>query len=178
MISKKYSGDYRLENREETGKKPKTVPVYTGQYFVYPEGTDLKKLRVRHAAAAAIAWAALISALCLNTFAAHRIYVSGPLAVSFLPLLYLSFGVYSLAAAEPPYTREQRDKTYERIVKSSFMVFVLSLAALIGDVIVTASSPELLYIPQDIIFCGLTAVECACAASVFFRRRELNTVKK
>jgi hypothetical protein len=141
VVNKKYSKDYRLENRLTQNGKLVTIAVYQGEYYVF-SADRLKLLRSRNiiAALSIIYWISFSAGLVVDSGAMHRWYVSFPYFAGFLPAAFLVSSVYylirfSAKTPEKGFTREQRDKVYGRLSQCSLTMLILSCVAAAGIVV-------------------------------------------
>ena len=94
MVSKKYLGDYRLENRRDpkTGKI-KTVPEYCGEWFGFERGADevrrTKRLCLALTAAVEVLF---LTVLLLNAPCGRIYYVMLPFAAMVFPAFLYDTG--------------------------------------------------------------------------------------
>lgn len=123
MAGKKYASDYRMEETILPGGKKKSHRVYQGVYYQFsnpPE--ELRRLRLELLIGSVLIAALLLPLLFANTTLARTIYVALPCVVALAPS-YLLFAVgLRLAKPERQLTREDRDKTDQRLRGAGLML--------------------------------------------------------
>ena len=134
LVSKKYVGDYRLENVPDRRGKLKTVPVYRGPLFRFTaDEKTLKAAKGRCLALTVLLSAALLVTLVLHSELLQRIYVVMPLVLSILPTALIWAGVYHLFTAGPALPRDKSDKIHNRFAGWSILLLALSALSLLGQ---------------------------------------------
>ncbi len=169
MVSRKYVGDYRLENVPDRRGKLKTVPVYRGPLFRFSaDEKTLKTAKRRVLALTAVLTAALLVTLLLPSELLQRLYVVMPLVLSIIPAMLLWTGVYHLFTAGPAVPRDKCDKIHNRFAGWSVVLTALSALSLFGQLAsyFTGSAADI-----PVTFC--TAVMAACAAWLFAGKKDL-----
>jgi len=138
VLSKKYAKDYRLENEVGPSGRMVTRVVYCGAYYGFSADRDtLRRARTVILLSCLGYWVFFWLGLFLNAAAMRQLYVALPYFFGFLPAVYLTSSLWYLFqyTNRPPehgLTREQRDKTYERLSTSSFLTLLLSGMAAVG----------------------------------------------
>lgn len=135
MITRKYAGDYRLENVPGKGGKQKTVPVYQGEWFVFPDESALGGLLRGFwilTLGNAVGW---ILTLCLNCGPMRQFYVLAPMIGSGIALLFRAMALWDLRHKPRPYTRKQRDKITDRVKSAGLICALLQSLAAGGSVL-------------------------------------------
>ena len=185
MLNKKYVGDYRLENKENKKGKMVTKAVYKSAYFVFEKPEEEVKNAVRAVtvltAAAAVAFAVAIVFYSNKGFSAQY-YTLIPFALCVFPLLYLCFAVYSLnkfmRGTEHRATREQKDKMYERLAKSSFIIMLLSgwniCGIILAFILKNAGQEARPVTTNDIIFAIMSIIFFTSAVLSFSFRKKVS----
>ena len=170
MVSRKYVGDYRLENITDRRGKIKTVPVYRGPLFRFKaEGKTLKIAKRRLLLLTALATAALLVTMLLHSQLLTRIYVVMPLVLSILPAVLLWMGVYNLFTAGESVRRDQSDRIHNRFAGWSVVLIVLSVFSLAGHIIAYFGSFDAGGIPVTVC----TIVLLLCGALIFRGKDDL-----
>lgn len=170
MVSRKYVGDYRLENITDRRGKLKTVPVYRGPLFRFKaEGKTLKIAKRRLLLLTALATAALLVTMLLRSQLLTRIYVVMPLVLSILPAVLLWMGVYNLFTAGESVRRDQSDRIHNRFAGWSVVLIVLSVFSLAGQIIAYFGSFDAGGIPVTVC----TIVLLLCGALIFRGKDDL-----
>ncbi len=170
MVSKKYVGDYRLENVTDRRGKLKTVPVYRGPLFRFvAEDTRLKTAKRRMLLLTALVTAALLIIMLLRVEMLMRIYVVMPLVLCILPVVLLWMGVFNLFTAGDSVRRDQGDRIHNRFAGWSVVLIVLSAFSLLGQVTVYLGSGE----NGGITVTVCTIVLLFCGTFIFRGKNEL-----
>ena len=163
MVSRRYVGDYRLENDRDKNGKLVTKPVYKGKYYVFEKNAEEVQRATRMLVVCALT--AIIALAIGLTFVGNKgfssqFYTVLPQAICVLPLAYFCVAVYYLLTTKLPATRERKEKMSDRVSKCSFIMllmagwnlsgillaFILKLSrvekrpVLTGDVVYIASS--------------------------------------
>ena len=173
MASRKYLGDYRLENVEKNGKL-KTVAVYRGKHYGFRNPEALRKERPKLIACAAAFWFFQLAALTVRTRCAHYIFVIMPMAFAMLPFWFTSMGLYTALTVKGSMIHEQADKLESRFSGGSLIAAALSGAALTGSFVVFFLIGQ---IPAagDILFVFSAAAQTLAAVLCFRSRSCLKT---
>lgn len=170
MVSRKYVGDYRLENVPDRRGKLKTVPVYRGPLFRFKaENGVVKAAKRRLLLLTALVTAALLATMLLRAECLTRIYIVMPLVLSILPAVLLWMGVYNLFTAGESVRRDQSERIYNRFAGWSVVLAVLSALSLIGQIAAYLASFDAGDIPVTVC----TIVLLLCAALIFRGRSDL-----
>ena len=160
MVSKKYVGDYRLENVPNRRGKLKTVPVYRGPLFRFKaEEKRLAAAKRRLLVLTVIASAALLVTMLLRAEILSRIYVVMPLILSILPTVLLWMGLYNLFTAGESVPRDKCDRIHNRFAGWSIVLLALAALSLIGQITAYIGSASAGGIPVTI--CTLAIMVCA-----------------
>ena len=170
MVSRKYVGDYRLENVPDRRGKLKTVPVYRGPLFRFKaEDGVVKAAKRRLLLLTALATASLLVTMLLRSELLTRIYVVMPLVLCILPAVLLWMGVYNLFTAGTSVRRDQSDRIYNRFAGWSVVLAVLSAFSLAGQIAVYLASFDAGGIPVT----ACTVVLLLCGALIFRGKNDL-----
>lgn len=172
MISRKYVGDYRLENVPDRKGRLRTVPVYQGPVFRFTAAPQaLRNTKIRCAALAAIGTAALLGTLLSPAAILRRWYARVPLVLCAPTMAEVWAGVIGLLGAGKALTREQRDKMAPRIVGWGLATAILAALSLSGQAAayVTGSGPD------GVPVTACTAALCAAALGLFCAKGALRT---
>lgn len=170
MVSKKYVGDYRLENVPDRRGKLKTVPVYRGPLFRFKaEEKRLAVAKRRLLCLTAIASAALLVTMLLRSDILTRIYVVMPLVLSILPTVLLWMGLYNLFTAGESVPRDKCDRIHNRFAGWSIVLLALASLSLAGQITAFIGSASARGIPVTVC----TLVIMACAFLIFRGRTDL-----
>ena len=170
MVSKKYVGDYRLENVPDRRGKLKTVPVYRGPLFRFKaEESRLAITKRRMLCFTAIESAALLVTMLLRAEILSRIYVVMPLILSILPTVLLWMGLYNLFTAGKSVPRDKCDRIHNRFAGWSIVLLALAALSLVGQITSYIGSASARGIPVTIC----TFAIMACAILIFKGRADL-----
>ena len=129
MVSRRYVGDYRLENVKDKNGKLVTKPVYKGKYYVFEKSAEEVRRGVRTlAACAAVAILTLLTGLLFvgNKGFTAQFYTLIPMVICTLPLAYLCVAVYYLLTSKPPVTRERKEKMSDRVSKCALILLLMA----------------------------------------------------
>jgi hypothetical protein len=183
MLSKKYVGDYRLENVKDKNGKLVTRPVYKGAWYVFVNGADNVRQETRLIAvltAAAIVFLAVSLLFYSNKGFTAQYYTLIPFLVCVFPLMYLCIAVYNLikVTRRDPVraTREENDKMSDRVAKCTFVMMLLSGWNLCGIVLAyilkLAGKETRPVVTGDIVFSLSSALFFAVIVFIFSRRKK------
>ena len=174
MGYKKYAKDYESEVYADIRGRLHTKAVYRGKFFRYraEEGTVRRQL-LWDSGITVLAWAALFTALMLNTCAGRTMYVILPAVCCFLPLVYVSWSLITGWLHKAPMKREFADGVYERRCSSSLLYLIFAGAALLGYAVMVILKTSALFLPADILFGGMLLILLLTAILLFRRRKGL-----
>ncbi len=135
MVSRKYAGDYRLENVKDKNGKLVTKAVYRGEIFGFerPE-EEMRRSRRIFLVSTICEWVFLIAFLFINSDKGRVLYVSLPMIAAAFPLLGQSDTVGLLYRKSGEYKRQEKDRITERLVSYVFISFFLALCSAVGHV--------------------------------------------
>ena len=168
VVSRKYVGDYRLENVTDRRGKLRTVPVYRGPLFRFiSEEAVLKKAKKRCLLLTFLITAALLATMILHADILSRVYVVMPLVLSFLPTALLWAGIYSLFRSVDPVPRDKSDRIHNRFAGWSVVLIALTAFSLIGQIAAYFGGAGAGNIP--ITVCTAAVIVCAC---LIFREKQ------
>lgn len=174
MVSRRYVGDYRLENVADRKGRTVTRPVYRGDIFNFEKSDEemikTKRLLFR---TTIMEWMAYIFALLNNSDKGRVMYVSLPLIAVAFPLLGQS-SIIHLIRAGGEYKREEKDRITERLVSYSFISLFFALCSFACHVGAWIKSGESV---EDAVVLSLTAALIALSYSVFSKRKDLSMKK-
>ena len=170
MVSKKYVGDYRLENVLDRHGRLKTVPVYRGPMFRFKAGeATLKSAKLRNVLLLAVSSAALLLPLLFPTEILSDIWAALPLAMCLLPTVLLWMGIYELFTAGEKVPRDKCDRIHNRFAGWSIVLVILSALSLLGQTAAYLGGAAWKGLPVTLC----TAVVTVCAVLVFRGRKDL-----
>lgn len=171
MISRKYTGDYRLENQTEADGTIKTVPVYRGAYYVF-EFEKKRTYAIRlYGACALVFWVAVLTGLLLNTRCARSLWVVFPQVLSLLPAGYASVGIWDMIKAPDQMIREKAEHVRDRISGGALAALILASASVIGSGVTAALYWEELILPADAFYIIMQLAAVAALTIMFINRR-------
>ena len=153
MVSRKYVGDYRLENVPDRRGKLKTVPVYRGPLFRFKAEESKVKAAKRRC--------------LLLTFLETAAVM--PLVLCILPTVLLWMGLYNLFTAGETVPRDRCDRIHNRFAGWSVVLLVLSAFSMIGQITAYIGSSTAENVPVTIC----TVVIMFCAAFLFGGKKDL-----
>lgn len=163
LFTRRYVGDYRLENVRDSRGKLRTVPVYRGTRFRFEEANR----RARLLAPAVIASAAEAPLLAVNSDLMRTWFVSAPIVLGLIPLILLWTVVVRLFTVKREFRREDRDLFENRFPVSTLLFGVLNAAAAITGSIAS------LRIPKELLLCACPVICAACGFDLFAQRKRL-----
>ena len=170
MVSRKYVGDYRLENVPDRRGKLKTVPVYRGPLFRFKaEESKVKAAKRRCLLLTFLETVALLITMILHSEMLSRIYVVMPLVLSILPTVLLWMGLYNLFTAGETVPRDRCDRIHNRFAGWSVVLLVFSAFSLIGQITAYIGSSTSENVPVTVC----TVVIMLCAAFLFGGKKDL-----
>ena len=135
MAGRKYAADYRLETHISPEGKPESVPVYQGKYYTFVESPDrIQWLKRSLILGIALELLLLIPIMLDNTRIGRTIYIVLPAVFSLVPIYLLGAAVRRLST-EPPFNRECRDKTDNRIRGGCVSLVIFLAISCIGSLV-------------------------------------------
>ena len=175
MISRKYVGDYRLENVRDRKGRLVTKPVYRGDIFGFEKsGEKIVKTRRMFIRSTVLEWVILIFSLLINSDKGRVMYISLPLIAVAFPLLYQSDAAALLMKRGGDYKREEKDKVTEKMVAAVFISFFFSLCSSVGHIVSWITSGES---TEDAVLLSLTLAIVFISWSIFSKRKDLSMTK-
>ena len=175
MVSRKYAGDYRLENRTDAKGRVKTVAVYRGRDYFFEDPRARERGTRRTLALLALAlWPELIVPLIPQTLAGRTAWIVLPYAAALMPALFLSMSVWNYLRAREPMHREIADRISGRVPICTLLTAILTLAALVGEIVQIILQWSLLA-PADALFALCAAAACAGSIRAHGLSRRLRT---
>lgn len=176
MVSRKYTGDYRLENVENKNGKTVTRAVYKGDLFDWEKSEEeVVKLKRTILRTTVLEWLVFILALVINCSKIRVMYVSLPLLAFAFPLLGQSrVTALFFKKVEMGYKREEKDLISSRLVSYVFISLFFSLCSVFAHVIAWVREGES---GEDAVLLSLTLALSFMAYSIFRKRKELEMKK-
>lgn len=162
MGFRKYTDDYRLENRPGKNGKLKTVPIYHGAYYDFLKPASLLERRkplLGGLTAAATLMEVLL--LCFTTLLPGSFrYAALPMALLLLPLFFVARAVFTLVTEQPPLIREKADRFSKGYPAGAFFLMLLAFVTfglLVAALIVTGFTvPLFLYTLAALALTGVS----------------------
>ncbi len=171
MVSRKYAGDYRLENVRNKNGKLVTKAVYRGEIFGFerPE-EEVRRTRRIFLVSTVCEWVFLIAFLFINSDKGRVMYVSLPMIAAAFPLLGQSDTVGLLYRKSGEYKREEKDRVTERLVSYLFISFFFALCSAVGHTVAWIRNGES---TADAVHLVLTVLFVFTAWNLFSKREAL-----
>lgn len=133
MVSRKYAGDYRLENVRNRNGKLVTKAVYRGEIFGFVRSEEeIRNLRRIFLISTICEWVFLFAFLFINSDKGRVLYVSLPMIAAAFPLLGQSDVVGLLYRKSGEYKRQERDRVNGHLVSYVFISLFFSLCSAVG----------------------------------------------
>jgi len=155
MVSRKYTGDYRLENVLDAGGQLKTVPVYRGPYFRFTASAEvIRRTKLRLLILTLISSIALLAALLIPADVLRHLYAILPLVFCLPPAVLIWQSVWIIFRAGEKARREDRDRICDGLRAWSLVLLILSVLSLIGQIVGYCCGDSL----QDLPTTGLTCL--------------------
>lgn len=177
MVSRKYVGDYRLENRTnpKTGRVV-TVPVYRGDWYAFAaDAQTVRRMKRVYPALSALCIAMFLLVLLLNAPSGHIFYVTMPFAALIFPVYFSAAGSWRLLTAKDRITREHSDKLQPRFTSCALFLTSFSAVSVCGHILYWFRVGVTLL---DAVSFAATAVILASGMTMFRLRENLKTVRK
>ncbi len=129
MVSRRYVGDYRLENVKDKNGKLVTKPVYKGKYYVFEKSAEEVRRGITTLSACALA--AVLTLAAALVFAGNKGFTSQfytvlPMVICTLPLAFFCVAVYYLRTVKLPAVRERKEKMSDRVSKCAFIMLLMA----------------------------------------------------
>lgn len=175
LVSRKYTGDYRLENITTASGKIRTVPVYRGDWFAFAcDEATVRRLKKLYPSFSLLIALLFLLVLLLNAPCGHIYYVMVPFAAMIFPVFFALAAARRMITAKDKLTREHRDKLTNRYISVSLFLMVFSALSTIGHAIYCFA-----YAPaaKDFISLGSAAAICALSLWMFINRKHLKMEK-
>ena len=164
LFTRRYVGDYRLENVSDARGKIRTVPVYRGKRFRFADEAPLKR---KILIAALIASAAEIPLLAVNSKLMRTWFFSAPVVLGLIPLILLWTVVVRIFAVKREFRREDRDLFENRFPVSTLLFGILNAAAAVSGILASLRTPK------ELLLCACPAVCAVCGLWLFGQRKSL-----
>lgn len=136
MAGRKYASDYRVEPYRSPDGKVRERRVYQGVYYAFrqPQAV-IRRLGRTVLVLSTLAALLLLPLLFLNGPLARTLYVVLPAVAAYVPLYLLMAAALRLERSEAPFTRENRDKTDQRLRGAAVFLSVFLTIACIGCIV-------------------------------------------
>lgn len=152
---KKYYKDYKLVSRTLPNGKVKQVAEYIGKYYISClSKTDLKKMKFYYLALVLCSSATAMGAGFLNNPGSRIVYVALPYVSLFLPIAYSLMGTIGFIRTDEKLTRVLYDKTKVRIRRATIWQILLSVLAILGDVVFILYRIDKNFLQKELVFLG------------------------
>lgn len=175
MVSRKYTGDYRLENITTASGKIKTVPVYRGDLFSFvADEAVIRRAKLLFPLSSLLIALLFIAVLLLNAPCGHIYYVMVPFAAMIFPVFFSLAAARRLLTAKDKVTREHRDKLVNRYISTSLFLMVFSGLSTIGHIVYCFSASPAV---KDIVSLVCAAMICALSIGMFIYKKHLKMEK-
>ncbi len=124
------------ENTPAINKKGKitTEVVYKGDYYCNDNINKKQQLRYYILLFSVMILAFLMNGI-LESESSKIIYIALPYMCCFLPFAYIIMGIYRLWKNPDKMEKIQKERSYDRLLRSSVGILVLSILSIIGSVI-------------------------------------------
>lgn len=177
MISRKYAGDWRLENRVDARGRVKTETVYAGGDWRFTDPRARQTAFRRLLAALTLAlWCALIAPLVPRSLSARQMWVLLPYVAAIAGAMPLTAAVWRLLHAREPLRHEQADRISLRYPIGALLCTALpavSFAGALAGLVRQDGAP----LPGDWLFLCCSAAATGLGAALFAFRGRLKTAK-
>lgn len=171
MVSRKYTGDYRLENITDRRGRIRTVPVYRGDWYSFCESAEtVRRTKRLCCILSALCLAMFLPVLFVNAPCGHVMYITLPFAALIIPIYFLLAGCARLLTAKDRVTREHSDKILPRITGSALSAMLLSGISCGGHIFYAIRTGDT---APDLLCFAATAVILAASIILFSRRGRL-----
>lgn len=175
MVSRKYVGDYRLENAVQPDGRLKTAPVYRGDWFVFSGGAEALRRAKRTYVLLSMLCASLFAAvLLLNAPSGRFALATLPFAAMVFPVFFSLAGSLRLIASSARVTREGRDKMQGRFVACALSMSALCALSAVGHLVCWSIHGRT---PKDILSLAATLAILASAIAMLSLRGGLDMEK-
>ena len=174
MVTRKYLGDYRLENRTNPRNgKVVTVPVYRGEWFAFTaDAQTVRKMKRLYPLLSALSAAMFLLVMLLNAPCGHMFYVMLPFAAMIFPVYFALAGSRRLLTAKEKVTREHNDKIRQRFTSCALFLIVFSAISAAGHVLYAVRTGVT---AKDAVSFAAACVILACGAVMFAKKDNLET---
>ena len=154
MISRKYTGDYRLENVLDSGGKLKTIPVYRGPYFCFSApAKEIRRTKLRLLILTLISSFSLLAALLLPAAVLRHLYAILPLVLCLPPIVLIWQSIWTMFRAGEKARREDRDRICDGLRAWSLVLLILSVLSLAGQIVGYCCGDSLRDLPTTGLTC-------------------------
>jgi len=136
MAGRKYVSDYTLENHVSPDGSIQQQSVYKGTYYQFCRSREeIRRLQHILYAGCAVVFLLMLPLLFDNTRLSRTIYCILPAAFALIPLYLLMTAARRIGKCEEAFTREDRDKTDQRIRVCTVWLAALLAADLLGIIL-------------------------------------------
>ena len=172
MGYKDYAKDYEIELRARPdGKKPKSVRVYVGPYYVFKSAPErMSGTRLMYTVLLLVVTACLLVPLCIDCASTRTWYVQVPAAVAWIPLVLALCALAGLWTAKGKMERSHYEGIYNRMSGSAFFLMLLSAVSSAGGMLLMGKQGISL---ADAAVLVCNAIAFVLSVLLFAKRREL-----
>lgn len=173
MLTNKYAKEYRLDTEKDAKGKIHEKSIYTGPlFFLKTDESQKKKICVHMIFCTLAALVLFVSGLWNQSVYMHVFYISIPSICQGIMIYLLGTGCLYLWGGREFYTREQRDKSGERIKLGGAIGMILGGGTLLGIAIYSA-----LYRPGvgiwDVYYIITIALQTLIAGYAFWNGKKI-----
>ena len=147
------------ENTLTVNHKGKVVNqvIYKGDYYCSSkeEKKELLSLSVLFIGIMLIAF--FING-CVSSQSSNVLYIALPYVAYFLPFVYMIMGIYRLMKNPLKMEKIQKEHSYDRILRCSIGILVLSVLGVLGSIIYLVTNNQIIHILTEVRFLCLNAI--------------------
>lgn len=174
MVTRKYVGDYRLEDVTDEKGRHRTVAVYEGEYYAFTDPqTDGRMAGIGSLVCLAV-W---ILGLFTDPLVFRTVYVMVPYAFCCIPLYFLCSGGMTAWIGHRPFLHAQADRINSRIPAGTLVLLLLGGIALIGTLIRALTGGTEGMGIREYLFCVADILLLAVSGFIFRKRKAWRTEK-
>lgn len=154
---RKFVDDYEIEITEDEKGREKKVPVYRGAYYeIAADEKQIKRFKLISIFLTIVIAALHVAGGFVANQGMYQFYVSLPYVIAFLPLYFLTAGVFRLPNQKRLLRRDEYGLSFERMKKASISLLVILLVGVLGEIVFLIfftsgdSSREIIYLLIEI----------------------------
>ena len=174
MLTNKYTKEYRIDTQKDVNGKIREKSVYIGPLFkMITEDSLRRRICIRMIFCSIVFLAMFVSGLWNHSVFMHAFYISVPsICLGFMTYFYGTGCYYLWNGGKEVYTREQRDKSGDRIKTGGMVGLILGGGTLIGVIV-----NSILYCPVvgawDIYYIVSIAFQTVISGFAFWNGRQI-----